>query len=166
MLNYCKISILILFSVFLQTIGLSQHYDIGYNTDYLNIYSPNSFDPDYRRTIFTLEPKKKIKKVFSETGALLEELVFVNGVLVGGIEYFIHSEFPFLDTPRRFRIEAVTHSLATYKNMAITSSTVRYVPDFQNTTLKVRVYNNDMQSFYILNTTPHGRKLFFKEEGT
>ena len=98
--------------------------------------------------------------------SVLEELVFVNGVLVGGIEYFVHSEFPFLDTPRRFRIEAVTHRLATYKNMAITSSTARYAPDFQNTTLKVRVYNNDMQSFYILNTTLHGRKLFFKEEGT
>ena len=162
MLNYCKISILIFFSIFLQKIGFSQHYDIGYNTDYLNIYSPNSFDLTYRSTIFTLEPKKKIKKVFSETGELLEELVFLNGVLVGGIEYFIHSKFPFLDAPRRFHVEDIVHNLATYKNMAITSSTVRYVPDFQNTTLKVRVYNNGLQSFYIVNTDLQGRKLFFK----
>jgi len=109
-----------------------------------------------------VEPKKKIKKVFSENGELLEELVFLNGILVGGIEYFVHSEFPFLDIPRRFHVEDITHNLATYKNMDITSSTVRYAPEFQNTILKVRVYNNDLQSFYILNTAPQVIKLFFK----
>jgi hypothetical protein len=112
------------------------------------------------KTVLDLEPKKELKRVFNNEGELMEELVFIDGELVSGIEYFINSDFPFLQVPRSFKIEQLIHVFTDYKNTYTSSSLVKYERDTQSDWITVRLYNNQIQDFYILNTTTP--KLYFK----
>jgi len=156
---YKFINVTIFFFLF-STYAFSQYYDIGYSPDYFGIYNLDSSKYRIIKTVLDLEPTKELKRVFNNDGELMEELVFVDGDLVSGIEYFINSDFPFLQVPRSFKIEQITHVFKDYKNTHTSSSLVKYERDNQSDWITVRLYNNQIQDFYILNTmTP---KLYFK----
>lgn len=156
---YNLINVIIFFLC--STAVYSQHYDIGHNTNYFGIHNIDSSKYRVIKTVFNVDPEKEIKRIFNNDGALMEELVFVDGKLSSGIEYFIHPHFPFLEIPRSFQIEDVTHRFSNYKNMNTTSSLVKYQMQYEGDVITVRVYNNQIQDFYIIDTD-QGYKLYFK----
>ena len=81
---------------------------------------------------------------------------------MGGIEYFIHAKFPFLDVPRSFEIQEIRHVLSNYKNINITSSILSYSAEKEELVLSSRVYHNSKgKEFYILKVSGTD-KIFFK----
>ena len=172
----------IIYSVFLLSfqVTLSQHYDIGYNTEYQKImvpYMESQVDNTKFKIIdFIINDKKKIKKIFNKCAGctdeftcnfpnhkILEELVFIDNVLVSGIEYFIHPKFPFLSIPRHFQIQEIEREVANYQNIKFTASLIKYLPKMQKGIFKVRVYQEtDQKSFYILETA-QGSKIYFQQ---
>ena len=109
------INIIIIF--FFYTCAHAQYYDVGHNTNYFNISNLDSSKYRIIKTVFNVDPSKETKRVFNANGKLMEELVFVNSVLVSGIEYFTHPYFSFLPIPRHFKIEEVKHKFSDYENI-------------------------------------------------
>mgnify|MGYP001169133681 CR=1 FL=1 len=154
------INIIIIF--FFYTCAHAQYYDVGYNTNYFNISNLDSSKYRIIKTVFNVDPSKETKRVFNANGELMEELVFVNSVLVSGIEYFTHPYFSFLSIPRHFKIEEVKHKFSDYENINTSSSLVKYmIRDTLSESINVRMYNNQIQDFYILDG-PQGYNLYFK----
>ena len=160
MITLSKFINITIFFFFFSTYAFPQYYDIGYSPDYFGIYNLDSSKYRIIKTVLDLEPKKELKRVFNNDGKLMEELVFIDGKLVSGIEYFINPDFPFLQVPRSFKIEQIAHVFKDYKNINTTSSLVQYERENYQDLVTVRLYNNQIQDFYILNTT--APKLYFK----
>ena len=153
-------NIIILF--FFYTFASAQYYDVGYNTNYFDISNLDSSKYRIIKTVFDVDPRKETKRIFNDNGKLMEELVFVNSALVSGIEYFTHPYFPFLQVPRSFKVEEVTHRVLDYENINASSSLVKYmIKDTLSEIINVRIYNNQIQDFYILGTS-QGYNLYFK----
>ena len=154
------INIIIIF--FFYTCAHAQYYDVGHNTNYFNISNLDSSKYRIIKTVFNVDPSKETKRVFNANGELMEELVFVNSILVSGIEYFTHPYFSFLPIPRNFKIEEVKHKFSDYENINTSSSLVKYmIRDTLSESINVRIYNNQIQDFYILDG-PQGYNLYFK----
>ena len=168
MINFFKFINVTLLFFFFSTCAFSQHYDIGYNTNYFSICNLNASKYRIINTALNLNPHKTIKRVFNDNGELMEELIFINGKLVSGIEYFINSKFPFLKVPRSFKVEDLTinHNMSKYYYKQITSSLVKYLPESKEIALTQRIYNQDGKDFYIMDITDgFGKtvsKLYFK----
>ena len=155
----------IIYSVFLLScqFTLSQHYDIGYNTEYNTIREINLDSTNYKTIEFSIDNNKKIKKLFTHDQNIIEELVFIDDVLVSGIEYFINPQFPFLKTPRSFQIQEVEREIANYQNIKFTASLIKYLPKMKKGIFKLRVYTDtDSTNFYILETN-QGEKIYFQQ---
>ena len=147
---------------FFYTCASAQYYDVGHNTNYFNIAHLDSSKYRIIKTVFNVDPLKETKRIFNTAGELMEELVFVNRKLVSGVEYYFHPDFPFLQVPRDFQVEEVIHRTLDYENINMSSSLVKYqVKDTLLQIVNVRVYNNKIQDFYILDS-PQGSKLYFK----
>ena len=152
-----KIFYFILFSC---QLSFSQYYDVGYNTDYFSIQNLNFSDTTSSFQEFRLSLDKNVKKVFNKEYQLLEDLVFINQILVSGVEYFVNLEFPFLDIPRNFEIKEVEHDILNYENVQFSESLVKYLPKFNKAVFRVRLYVHNEKHFYILNTGL-GNKMYF-----
>ena len=138
----------------------AQHYDIGHDTDYLEITNQHMLNNNLR-ILFTLSHGKTIQKVFNSDFALIEELVFMEGELVAGIEYFPHPIFPFLETPRSFSVQNIAQLdfnqdlikkkyILNIKNLA----SLQMSEDFRQVkyeTFYTRVYKQDDNRFFIHN---------------
>ena len=158
MIKFINIWILLLFC----TYSYGQYYDVGHNTHYFNIANLDSSKYRIIKTVFDADPLKETKRIFNYDGELMEELVYLNSTLISGIEYFIHPNFPFLQVPRIFKVEEVIHKSLDYENTNISSSLVKYdVRDTAPKIMTVRVYNNNIQDFYILNGDK-GYSIYFK----
>ena len=79
-----------------------------------------------------------------------EELVFINGKLSAGIEYYTHTKYPFLEIPRSFEIQNIERIISNYENIKFTSSLIKYMPKLKKATFKLRVYKHKDSEFYIL----------------
>ena len=93
---------------------------------------------------------------------MIEELVFVDNILVSGIEYFTNPKFPFLKTPRSFIVKTIEQEVANYHNMQFTASLVKYLPELKRAVFNVRLYTSKNNNFYILNLG-HGSKIYYQE---
>jgi len=151
--------------VLMPQFSLCQYYDIGYNTNYTLIQNLNFSDTKSNIVEFQLNSNKVIKKVFNQNQELVEELVFIDQILISGVEYFINKEFPFLDTPRNFIIKELEHVVSDYKNIKFSPSLIKYLPNFQKGVFRVRLYTLNDQTFYILNTG-FGNKIYFQYKDT
>ena len=160
MLNSPKLNTLLVI-IFLSNLAIAQHYDIGYNTDYQNIQESPLDTTKFKEIIYTLSSNKKLKKIFNKEGHLVEELVFINGKLSVGIEYYIHTKYPFLDVPRSFKIENIERIISNYENIKLTSSLIKYMPKLKKAIFQVRVYQHKDSEFYILKSNK-GEELYFK----
>ena len=160
MTQMVRVNIIIIF--FFYTCAHAQYYDVGHNTNYFNISNLDSSKYRIIKTVFNVDPSKETKRVFNANGELMEELDFVNSILVSGIEYFTHPYFSFLPIPRHFKIEEVKHKFSDYENINTSSSLVKYmIRDTLSESINVRIYNNQIQDFYILDG-PQGYNLYFK----
>ena len=160
MTQMVRVNIIIIF--FFYTCAHAQYYDVGHNTNYFNISNLDSSKYRIIKTVFNVDPSKETKRVFNANGELMEELDFVNSILVSGIEYFTHPYFSFLPIPRNFKIEEVKHKFSDYENINTSSSLVKYmIRDTLSESINVRIYNNQIQDFYILDG-PQGYNLYFK----
>tara|TARA_Y100001968_G_C19384718_1_gene732257 strand:- start:1154 stop:1636 length:483 start_codon:yes stop_codon:yes gene_type:complete len=160
MLNVIKSQAIVIFFLLLN-FAFSQHYDIGYNTDYQYIKEIESNNITKKEILYIINDNKKIKKIFDEKDVLLEELVFVDNQLVSGIEYFTHFKFPFLKKPRSFKIEYIERTVSNYENIKFSSSLVKYMPKLKTATFKTRVYQHNTSEFYLLHIN-RKYELYFK----
>ena len=114
------------------------------------------------RILFTLSHGKTIQKVFNSDSELIEELVFMEGELMAGIEYFSHPNFPFLETPRSFSVQNIAqldfnHDLIKKKyilNIQNQAPPLQMSEDFRQVkyeTFYTRVYTQDGNMFFIHN---------------
>ncbi len=161
MIKFKKLIKIVLLFICCSQVGFSQYYDVGYSTNYLGIYEFKSSEKNFKEKILKIDPIKTIKRVFDADGILVEELIFINGELVSGVEYFINPSFPFLKVPRDFKMEHIRHKISRYSKIKFTSSLTSYIPKDEEHLFRVRVYNNKGQDFFILNKfeTP---KLYYK----
>ncbi|MBF25876.1 MAG: hypothetical protein CMP49_05105 [Flavobacteriales bacterium] len=159
---YCTNLFLIFFLI--SSNLFSQYFDIGYDQNFFNISDLNASKYRIIKTVVDFHPEKDVKRVFNNKGELIEELVYINGNLSSGIEYFKDLDFPFLQVPRDFVVQdiEVNHNMAQYFYKKVNSSLTKYIPEAQIALFKLRVYNYDNQEFYILNIGNGRRKLFFK----
>ena len=147
--------------ILLSQFTYAQHYDIGYNTDYKTIQESPLDTTKFKETIYTISSNKKLKKIFNRDGKLIEELVFINGKLSAGIEYYTHTKYPFLEIPRSFEIQNIERIISNYENIKFTSSLIKYMPKLKKATFKLRVYKHKDSEFYILKSSK-GEELYFK----
>lgn len=147
--------------LFVSKFSFSQNYDIGYNTPYITINNTKLDTNQFKETIYTLSDNKEVKKIFNNDGALIEELVFIDGELSAGIEYFTHYKFNFLGIPRHFEVQTVEREISNYENIKFSSSLIQYMPKSKKAVFRVRVYTHDESEFYILKLN-RVEKLYFK----
>ena len=88
--------------------------------------------------------------------------MFIDDVLVSGIEYFINPQFPFLKIPRSFQIQEVELEIANYQNIKFTASLIKYLPKMKKAIFKLRVYTDTDSRGFFMRT--YDRK-FFKQNG-
>ncbi|MAQ31787.1 MAG: hypothetical protein CMD26_03530 [Flavobacteriales bacterium] len=158
MIRIVTCSIVLLFQIV-----FSQHYDIGYNTHYKQIVEIQLDDKNFKAVDFIIDDNKKVTKIFNLQNTIIEELVFVDDILVSGVEYFTNPKFPFLKTPRSFIMQTIEQEVANYYNIQFTSSLIKYLPKLKKAVFNVRLYNSTKNNnFYILNTG-HGSKIYYKE---
>ena len=160
MLDIIKFRLIATFFLLLNFV-FAQHYDFGYNTNYQHIEEVKVDNNTFKEVAYTISANKKIKKIFNAHDILLEELVFIDDQLCSGIEYFIHAKFPFLKSPRSFKIETIERDLSNYENVKFSSSLVKYMPKLKKATFKVRVYKHNKSEFYLLDTNTR-QELYFK----
>tara|TARA_B000000565_G_C23534990_1_gene281290 strand:- start:35 stop:508 length:474 start_codon:yes stop_codon:yes gene_type:complete len=149
-------------TVLLFQIVFSQHYDIGYNTDYKQIVEIQLDNKNFKAVDFIIDDNKKVTKIFNLQNTMIEELVFVDNILVSGIEYFTNPKFPFLKTPRSFIMKTIEQEVANYHNIQFTASLVKYLPKLKKAVFNVRLYTSKNNNFYILNIG-HGSKIYYQE---
>ena len=147
--------------IFLPSFMFSQHYDIGYPEQYIDIQILKEDSTHVKEIIYTISDQKKVKKVFNSEGSIIEELVFIDDTLTSGIEYFSHHKFPFLETPRIFEMKNIERNEINYQNIKLTSSLIQYMPNSKKAIFRVRVYQNNKSKFYILKLN-HSEKLYYK----
>ena len=109
---------------------------------------------------YNIDANKEIKKIFNTQGQLVEDLVFINSKLSSGIEYFINPSFPFLKSPRSFYMKTIDHKEVNYENIKSNTGLIEYLPQSKIAVIRVRMYINNTQEFYILNTA-QGRKIYY-----
>ena len=156
-------NLLLIFSLF-STHLFSQYFDIGHDQNFFKISDLNTSKYRVIKTVVDFNSEHDVKRVFNNQGELIEELVYVNGNLSSGIEYFQDSDFPFLQIPRDFVIQDVeiNHNMSQYFYQKVNSSLTKYTPESQFLVVPLRVYMHDEQEFYILSIGNGKRKLFFK----
>ena len=77
-------------------------------------------------------------------------MVFINGVMTSGVEYFENETFPFLKSPRKFQVKEIEKNIINYENVKFSESLIKYLPQFKRGVFKVRVYSNQGKTFYVL----------------
>ena len=158
---------------FLVGFVFAQHYDYGQGMEYFTppnleidtIIFRDSTELQYSNTvtkeiIYSVNTNKTIKKTFNRHGNLIEELVFLNKELIAGIEYFSNPIFPFLKSPRSFVIRTIEHNELNYENIKSNAGLIEYLPQSKKAIFRLRIYTNNKQEFYILNTN-RGDKIYY-----
>tara|TARA_B100000427_G_scaffold101291_1_gene83530 strand:- start:1297 stop:1779 length:483 start_codon:yes stop_codon:yes gene_type:complete len=140
------ITVFILFPNFL----FSQHYDIGYPENYIAIHEFIDDSNQTKEITYIINDHKKVTKVFNSDGRIIEDLVFIDGELTSGTEYFTYLQFQFLETPRTFEMQNIERSVINYENIKLSSSLIQYMPKSKKAIFRVRVYQNNKSEFYIL----------------
>ena len=128
----------------------SQHYDIGYPENYTAIHEFIDDSTQIKKITYTINDRKKIKKIFNSDGRIIEELVFIDDELSSGIEYFTYLQFQFLEKPRTFEMQNIERNVINYENIKMSSSLIQYMPKSKKAIFRVRVYKNNKSEFYIL----------------
>ena len=160
MVDIMRLPIITLF-IFFPLHIFSQHYDIGYPEQYVDIQEFNDDSTQITEITYTIDSKKKVKKIFNSDGKIIEELVFIDDKLSSGIEHFTYLKFQFLETPRTFEMQNIERNVINYENIKLSSSLIQYMPKSKKAIFRVRVYKNNNSDFYILKLND-SEELYYK----